>query len=142
MSHLFIYGTLRDRDVCEKVLGRPVDASALQPATAPDFAIFKVAKVSYPCLLPVKDAMAEGALLSGLSEAELQRLDLFEGVNYQRTACQVLTDGKAIETQYYKPKETLITDGSWSLSAWQKEGKDSFLSRDFNLGGVRVPSDD
>ena len=69
MADLFIYGTLRDRDVCEKVLGRPVDASALQPAMAPDFAIFKVATVSYPCLLPLKDAMAEGALLSGLSEA-------------------------------------------------------------------------
>lgn len=141
MMDLFIYGTLRDRDVCEKVLGRPVSGDDISPATATNFAIFKVADVSYPCLLPVAGATAIGARLSGLSEQDIAILDRFEGVNYRRVPIAIsLGDGSHVMSEYYQPNDALQTDGAWDLALWQQEGKQSFLSRDFALSGVRVPS--
>lgn len=141
MADLFIYGTLRDRDVCEKVLGRSVSADDITPATAADFAIFKVADVSYPCLLPREGAIAEGARLSGLSAHDIAILDRFEGVNYRRVPIAIIVaDGTALQSEYYQPNDALQTDGAWDLALWQKQGKQAFLSRDFDLAGVRVPS--
>ena len=142
MADLFIYGTLRDREVCEKVLGRAVLADDMTPASAANFAIFKVAHVSYPCLLPVSGATAIGALLSGLSAQDMAILDRFEGVNYTRMPITIrLADGSEVISDYYQPNEALQTDGAWDLALWQKEGKQAFLDRDFNLGGVRAPAD-
>ena len=138
---LFIYGTLRDREVCEKVLGRAVSGDDMTPATAADFAIFKVAHVSYPCLLPSTGASAVGACLSGLSQQDIARLDRFEGVNYTRVPITITrADGRSLICDYYQPNETLQTDGPWDLALWQQHGKKAFLDRDFDLDGVRVPS--
>ena len=142
MATLFIYGTLRDREVCERVLARPVALSDLAPATAPDFAIYRVAGAHYPCLLSQKGAMATGSLLTGLDDTDIGKLDQFEGENYQRASLVVLCDGMQVTTQYYQPNETLSTDGPWDLGAWQQSGKNAFLQRDFNLSGVRSPDDD
>lgn len=140
MADLFIYGTLRDQEVCEKVLGRPVLESDLSPAFAQDFATFKVADVSYPCLLPQKGAQAHGFVLSGLSADDIARLDLFEGVNYRRVAIEVTVGDKFVLSEYYRPNEVLQTDGAWDLAIWQKEGKAAFLGQDFDPEGIRIPS--
>ena len=139
MNQLFIYGTLRDRDICEAVLLRAVAPDDMIAASAPDFAIYKVADVHYPCLLPADGQVAVGALLTGLSDEDLALLDQFEGVNYSRKPIGILVDGKEIETQYYQPNKMLRTDGAWSLAQWQKQGKADFLGRDFHKNGVRVP---
>ena len=139
MNQLFIYGTLRDREICEAVLSRTVKANDMIEASAPDFAIYKVADVHYPCLLPETGKVAVGALLTGLSDDDLALLDQFEGVNYTRKPIRIMVDGKDVETQYYQPNEALRTDGAWSLAQWQKQGKADFLGRDFHKEGVRVP---
>ena len=140
MADLFIYGTLRDRDVCEKVLGRPVLMTDFSPAFAQDFAIFKVADVSYPCLLPHEGSQAHGALLSNLSDDDIAILDRFEGVNYRRVPVRVHCDNGFVTSQYYRPNEALQTDGLWDLVQWQKDGKEAFLAQDFNHQGIRIPS--
>lgn len=142
MAELFIYGTLRDRDVCEAVLGRTVSPADMIPAIAPDHAIFKVANVNYPCLLPHPSAQAEGAILRHLTSADLTRLDRFEGDNYQRVPLRILCERQETIADYYRPNEALETDGPWSLSQWQLEGKSQFLTLDFHLDGVRKPKDD
>ena len=140
MADLFIYGTLRDRDVCEKVLGRPVPITDLSPAFAQDFAILKVADVSYPCLLPHEGSKAHGALLSNLTQDDIAILDKFEGVNYHRVSVRVQCDDGFITSQYYRPNDALQTDGLWDLAQWQKDGKEAFLAQDFNHQGIRIPS--
>ena len=142
MAHLFIYGTLCDQEVCEKVLGRPVPAHDMIPCHAPDFAVYKVAEVAYPCLLTKKGAVATGFLLTGLSEADLAKLDLFEGPNYTRTRLALICDKADMpsHSEYYKPHEALQTDGPWDFRKWQTQEKAAFLSQDFNLQGVRAPS--
>ena len=142
MATLFIYGTLLDPKICESVLSRPVDPAHVTPATAMDYAIYRVANVSYPCLLPEKGASAQGALVSGLTETDLAKLDLFEGVNYQRAPLVIVCDQQEVSTHYYKPNHRLKTDGPWDLASWQKQGKKAFLSHDFDLSGVRPPDDE
>lgn len=142
MAHLFIYGTLCDREVSEAVLGRSILVQDMIPCHAPDFAVYKVADVAYPCLLAQKGAQAEGFLLTGLSEEDIAKLDLFEGPNYTRTPLAITGDDLALvsHSEYYKPHEALQTDGPWDFSKWQREEKAAFLSQDFNLQGVRAPS--
>ena len=142
MAELFIYGTLRDLDVCEAVLGRTVSPHDMRPATAPDYAVFKVANVQYPCMIPSPSAEADGAVLSHLTSDDLRRLDRFEGENYQRVPLRILCEGQAHIVDYYRPNEALETDGPWSLEQWQLDGKSQFLTLDFNLDGVRKPKDD
>ena len=141
MADLFIYGTLRDRDICEKVLGRHVDNADLSPAIVHNYAAFKVAKVSYPCLLPHQGGRAEGFYFENLTDADLAKLDLFEGVNYTRTPLRIMVDGKQVISAYYKPDSNLQTDGFWTLETWQKQGKAAFLGDDFNHQGIRLPTD-
>ena len=140
MAHLFIYGTLRDREVCEKVLGRAVSDADLRPAFAQGFATHKVADVSYPCLLPSLGAKAYGFILSNLSDDDIGTLDLFEGVNYRRVPIEVTSGDETIMSEYYRPNELLQTDGVWDLAIWQKEGKAAFLGEDFKAEGIRIPS--
>lgn len=137
--NLFIYGTLRDKQVREMVLGRPVAASDLTKAYAPDFASFKVADVAYPCLLPTKGQIAEGLLLTGLSDDDIARLDTFEGVNYKRVPLSIMVGDKVQESYYYQPNDSLQTEGEWDLAQWQKHGKAAFLGDDFDPKGIRIP---
>jgi gamma-glutamylcyclotransferase (GGCT)/AIG2-like uncharacterized protein YtfP len=140
MSHLFIYGTLRDHEVCEKVLGRHVSPDDLTEAYALDFATFKVADVSYPCLLPEAGGRAKGCLLTGLSERDLALLDKFEGANYTRVPIEIICGDEAQMAEYYQPNQKLQTDGAWDLATWQRDGKGDFLALDFNIEGVRAPA--
>lgn len=140
MAHLFIYGTLRDNEVCEKVLGRTVLPTSLTPAYAKDYAIFKVADVSYPCLLPEKGTCAQGFILSDLTDEDLQILDRFEGENYKRVPIEVHVGDEVMISHYYQPNQKLQTDGAWDLSVWRQEAKADFLALDFNHEGIRVPS--
>ena len=139
MADLFIYGTLQDKEVCEKVLDRSVQDEAMIPSFAPDFAIYQVAGVSYPCLLPEEGETAQGFLLTNLSQEDLARLDRFEGENYTRVPITIMVNGYAYESCYYYPDANLETDGAWDFASWQANAKDAFLSRDFDLDGVRVP---
>ena len=139
---LFIYGTLLDEDVRDAVLGHAMPQQNITPAIAPDYAIYTVAGASYPCLLPAAGEQAEGAAVSGLTEEDFHRLDQFEGENYKRVPVMVHLAGdssQAITAQYYQPNQSLKTNGRWSLSDWKITEKQNFLTRDFNLSGVRKP---
>ena len=122
MDVLFIYGTLLDEDVRDAVLGHAMPPQNITPAIASDYTIYAVAGASYPCLLSAAGEQAEGAILSGLTENDFQRLDQFEGENYKRVPVMVQLAGdasKVITAQYYQPNQSLKTNGRWSLSDWK-----------------------
>ena len=140
MAHLFIYGTLCDQEVCEKVLGRPVPAHDMIPCHAPDFAVYKVAEVAYPCLLPKKGQVKRFSVNRSIIRSCQARF--IRGPNYTRTPLALMSAEADMpsHSEYYKPHEALQTDGPWDFHKWQKQEKASFLSQDFNLQGVRAPS--
>ena len=142
-SHsLFIYGTLRDDEVLSQVLGHDCHAITSIDAEAPFMQILKVANVDYPCLLEGQDSdVAEGVLLTGLSDADITKLDLFEGENYQRVSIDVIAENRLVKTEAYQPLNALETDGPWSFVSWSNKGRQDFLTRDFNKQGVRKPNE-
>lgn len=139
---LFIYGTLLDDEVLSKVLGHDCHSIQSVEAEAPFMRVFKVAHVDYPCLLQGQDNdVAEGALLTGLSDDDIAKLDQFEGDNYQRVAIDIIAENRLVASQAYQPLTALETDGSWSFDRWSKEGRRAFLAHDFNKQGVRKPNE-
>ena len=123
---LFVYGTLRDPDVLELVLGRVLAGAA---ATAPGYRAVGMPGRSYPGLRRQPGATAEGLLLSGLSGTDLALLDLFEGEEYSRGDIEIIVTGRVVVTDVYWPVPPMPADaGEWRLAEWRARHKNAFLA--------------
>ncbi|BFZ59958.1 hypothetical protein YB2330_000980 [Saitoella coloradoensis] len=107
---LFFYGTLMHPAVLRRVVYGPNAHVAAQvqieksvPAVLPDHTRYRVRGCDYPAVIPVKghSHTVLGTLTTNLSPLAVQRLDVFEGDEYQRTPVTVLVDGKAVQTETY-----------------------------------------
>ncbi len=101
MTALFFFGTLRDRELLEIVLDRPVAADELRPARADGYAARWLAGQDYPHLVEEPGAVAEGVVFIA-RPAELDRLDYFEEAEYGLTPIRVETDAGPVEARYYR----------------------------------------
>jgi gamma-glutamylcyclotransferase (GGCT)/AIG2-like uncharacterized protein YtfP len=87
-GHLFVYGSLMDREVLEGVIGHAHRGQRLR-ARLNGYEKVAVAGWDYPALVPRAEAHTEGVLITDLSEPDLQRLDRYEEVTegvYRRAA--------------------------------------------------------
>lgn len=114
MASLFVYGTLIHPHILARVLAGTLRRPSLEdsstrrfshlrvvPALLPKYQLFRVKGQEYPALA-LSDAAAEadgpqtpgaivrGVVVSGLSDAELAALDLFEGEEYTRETVEVI----------------------------------------------------
>lgn len=95
---LFVYGTLRDPEVCLRLLGRMPTSSR---AVLHGYARLKIRGERYPAMVPDETRNVDGLFLTGLSEAELAALDAYEDDEYERIAVVVETDtGRATAWAY------------------------------------------
>ncbi|KIW07296.1 uncharacterized protein PV09_02146 [Verruconis gallopava] len=88
----FFYGTL----MAPKVLSRvcfgpnvPLNTTKhgklnIRPALLQNFRRHRVLNVDYPAILPCEGSTVRGTLVSGLTDGDLWRLDIFEGDEYER----------------------------------------------------------
>ena len=116
---VFVYGTLRDPDLREAVLG--VTRADL-PAMLRGYAVRPVADDVVPMIVPETDAVTPGLLIGGLTTAEADRLALYEGAfGYTpATVTVALSDGRDVEAMMWRPPTDLEPgQGSWSLHDWQ-----------------------
>ncbi len=117
---VFLFGTLRDPDLLEVVLGAAPDTC---DATLAGAHVARAAGQSYPVLVEAKGQTAQGLVLRGLTAEQLARLDYYEAP-YGYTRHETLLDlGPA---HVYRPaagqEEEATEDGSledWSLADWQ-----------------------
>lgn len=111
-----LFGTLRDPELLEIVLGR---VAHLQPAYLSGHGVFVAEGQSFP-LLAIADGAAEGGLLEGLTDEEIARLDWYEAPYGYALEPVTLTDGRT--AQVYRPTDgQWQPGGAWSLSRWQAE---------------------
>ncbi|KAF2125269.1 hypothetical protein P153DRAFT_253656, partial [Dothidotthia symphoricarpi CBS 119687] len=98
MSHTaFFYGTLMAPPVLHRVIWgsptppTPVHASLLssRPAILQAHQRRKVARADYPAVLPSPSSCVRGTLVSGLTDGDIWRLDVFEGSEYARRGVKV-----------------------------------------------------
>ncbi|MEM7057077.1 MAG: NUDIX domain-containing protein [Pseudomonadota bacterium] len=136
MNSLFFFGSLRDPDLLELVIGRPFCSDDIVPAWVEDHVAACLPNEVYPCLAKAVGARAEGVLAKDLSETDLARVKFYEDVDYEVAALTVQTASGPLQTQYFKGTERLKpTDARWDLAAWQEteksvamEAADEFMS--------------
>ena len=92
----FCYGTLMAPPVLHRVIhgsSRPTPEQAARisflPALLYNYRRHRVSGCDYPAIKPHEDSTVRGNFVSGLSEMDLMRLDIFEGDQYERKKVQV-----------------------------------------------------
>ncbi len=124
MHPVFFYGSLRDRELTEVVLGRRVAADALVPARARGYATRRAAEEAYPMLVPEPGAIAEGVVFLGASEGDLDRLAFFEEAEYVLAPIEVETEAGPMTAQHFRPTGKMPSvDALWDYAAWRREDR-------------------
>lgn len=115
---MFFFGTLRDPDLLERVLGRR-DYPALFPARLPDYRVRGVKGAGFPMIEAAPGALADGLALTGLTEEDRARLDFYEGAFGYRPY-DVLLEGGTPALVYLPEPGQFSPAGDWSLFEWQR----------------------
>lgn len=124
MKPLFFYGSLRDPELLEIVLGRPVGEEELTPAEAPGFAARLMADEAYPALVEANGRAAPGVLLDPPGGDELDRLAFFEEAEYGLAPVTVRTADGEHEAQYFRGTgKTATSDANWDYEQWRRRDR-------------------
>jgi gamma-glutamylcyclotransferase (GGCT)/AIG2-like uncharacterized protein YtfP len=93
----FFYGTLMAPRVLHRVCHGPSlplsttqnNQLIVRPALLKSFRRHRVLQADYPAILPSDDSTVRGTLVSGLTDGDIWRLDIFEGDEYERQKVKV-----------------------------------------------------
>ena len=135
---MFFYGTLRAIEVREAVLGKDIDKHKSNKAIIYKHQVYKVMNANYPLITYTNNSQdkVEGLLVHNISEAELKKLDAFEGKNYFRAKAQVEVHGQLFNVEIYMPDKTMESDQIWDFDDWYKNNIEDFFKKEFNIDGV------
>ena len=135
---MFFYGTLRAIEVREAVLGKDIDKHKSNKAIIYKHQVYKVMNANYPLITYTNNSQdkVEGLLVHNISEAELKKLDAFEGKNYFRAKAQVEVHGQLFNVEIYMPDKTMELDQIWDFDDWYKNNIEDFFKKEFNINGV------
>jgi hypothetical protein len=127
----FFYGSLLDEDVTALVIGRRLPPRAWVPAKLSGFSRRKAKGVTYPVAIRDPKGSVEGAVVSGFSKREVERLQAYEGPRYHTVPLRVWIHGRLTTVSVFEPKEKAFqpVDGVWSLTEWQRRDKRKFVER-------------
>ncbi len=129
MTNFFFYGTLMHPKVLQRVVRNEHRA---EPATLHGFARYKVRGQTYPAMIEQRDGVVEGIVRFDVSEADVARLDKFEGPAYERISIRPsLKTGAPIDCQTYVCRNEYragLTSDQWSLDWFEQHGLKPFLN--------------
>ncbi|OAA43416.1 AIG2-like protein [Beauveria brongniartii RCEF 3172] len=131
----FFYGTLMAPEVffsvCYGTKSPPAAIQALHtfsPAVLDDFCRHRVQYADYPGIVPEPGQSVRGIYVTGLTTANMQKLDHYEGIEYRLETVKVRLDGveegasKEVETKTYvflKPKE--LEKREWDFEEFKRD---------------------
>ena len=126
----FTYGSLMCEDIFAAVSGMTLRP---HPARLSGFSRHPVIGTDYPGIRHNDEASVPGQLYFGVSALALERLDRFEGDEYQREEVAVtLDDGRTEDAWVYvfDPRQHHRLDaGAWDFDRFLRHGKARFLRR-------------
>lgn len=120
----------------DPVLGLLAANLTIQPATLHDYCRHRVLDVDYPAIVPQKGHTVRGTYVTGLTDADIWRLDHFEGPEYERRGVQVqvLKDDGGVEagddeqlvfadaeTYVYTADEETLEKREWDFEEFRRE---------------------
>ncbi|MEM1160630.1 MAG: NUDIX domain-containing protein [Pseudomonadota bacterium] len=124
IAPLFFFGSLRDRDLLEVVLGRNVEPTDLVSAEAGGFRTLQLGAEAYPYLAPAVGHSSEGVVVQNLTPTDISRLEYFEEAEYGLAPIDVRAADGLIAAQFFKSTDKLpATQIPWDFSAWLRDEK-------------------
>ena len=101
--NLFVYGTLKNRELIQSLLGRSLGEPNV--AIMPECATV-ISNRGYPVLIPSAHSSVEGVVWRGLTAQDFAVLDRYEGCHvetpvYQREKRKVIIDSETEEVWVY-----------------------------------------
>jgi hypothetical protein len=126
----FFYGTLRDADVRDAVMG-PGAATTVSDAELPGFRCVPAEGGRFPGVVRAPGAAATGVLAAGVSLDVAARLSFFEGEGYDYGVelCRVVDRERARKAWVFLPSGRLrLGAGRWDIEVWRRRFKASFVA--------------
>uniref|UniRef100_A0A1J3FII2 Putative gamma-glutamylcyclotransferase n=1 Tax=Noccaea caerulescens TaxID=107243 RepID=A0A1J3FII2_NOCCA len=128
-SHnVFVYGSILEPAVAAVILDRTPDTV---PAILHGYHRYKLKGRSHPCIVPLESGKVKGLVMTGLSDAELNKLDVAEGSLYERVTVEVVrTDNSEkmkVETYVWVNKDDPTLYGEWDYEEWRVIYADKFV---------------
>ena len=122
MPSMFFYGTLCDLRLCEIVLGRSREEMQFSNAVLHDHETYWARGQNFPVIVQEKGSIAQGLLLEGLDQTDIDKLDYYEsGFDYAPVPVTVETDtGTHDVSVYYCDDPNVASGDKWSLSDWSE----------------------
>ncbi|XP_062163215.1 AIG2-like protein D isoform X2 [Alnus glutinosa] len=128
VHNVFVYGSLLADDVVKVLLKRiPPSSSAILNG----FHRFSIKGRVYPAILPVENKKVTGKVLFGITNPELDVLDTFEDVEYERRTVEVfVTDNSEklqAHTYVWSDKNDPNLYGDWDFEEWKRVHMNDFI---------------
>ncbi|KAI3692327.1 hypothetical protein L6452_32141 [Arctium lappa] len=127
--NVFVYGSLLADDVVRVLLHRVPQNS---PSTLHGYHRFSVKGRVYPAILPVENKKVTGRVLLGITAPELDILDKFEDVEYEKKVVDVSLLDKSDVLQAYTYVWANSDDpnlyGEWDFEAWKESKMKDFVN--------------
>jgi gamma-glutamylcyclotransferase (GGCT)/AIG2-like uncharacterized protein YtfP len=134
-SKVFTYGSLMYPEVWNRVVAGRYQH---EPAVVAGFRRYAIDGETYPGAQANADAILHGVLYHEVEEADLLRLDAFEGADYQRITVQatpVAAPGRGAcgakplqASLYVYTRTSRLLCREWSVADFEREGLARFLS--------------
>ena len=120
-----------DWDVVSLVLNRRSDDLYMVPASLEGFRVAKLPHESYPLLVKDDSKTAQGQLLMGLSESDLDRIVFFEGEEYELKECEVMTEQGQTMTALFFDEGVMppAEMENWDFAEWVACSKDYMMGQ-------------
>ncbi|MGD8526667.1 MAG: gamma-glutamylcyclotransferase [Thioalkalispiraceae bacterium] len=130
MKHLFVYGSLMFDEVWSRLVTRQYQR---RPATLRGYKRLKIKHQVYPGIVKSPGNQVNGMLVLNLCQADIRRLDKFEGRYYRRKTQTVSVNAhKHYRAQVYviKPRyRKLLSTDNWQADEFRNHDIQLFLSR-------------
>ncbi|KQJ93244.1 AIG2-like protein D isoform X1 [Brachypodium distachyon] len=128
-NSVFVYGTLMAEEVVRVLLGRVPPSS---PALLPNHQRFSIKGRVYPAILPVDGSRVSGKVFRGLTDGELDVLDIFEDEEYVREIVGIsLTESSDTMLAYayiWGNVDDPDLYGEWDFDEWRKVHLNDYLT--------------
>lgn len=129
IKSLFSYGTLQSPRVMMAVSGKEYQG---MEAVLLNYAIFQVRGTVYPGIIPAKGNIVRGLLYRNIADDTFQRLDDFEGEQYERIIVSaVLVKGHSlVHTYAYRIREgqrDILSSEDWDLGYFLEKEEADFI---------------
>ena len=126
--NLFVYGTLLYQSVMDLVVEQKFNAMS---ARLPDYTRCCLRRRVYPGIVPHKNSHVDGLIYFDMSEQAIQRLDFFEGVEYDRIDVQpFLSNGESIQSCAYVVSpiyQNVLEVYKWNEDSFEQNHLDIYL---------------